>query len=100
MPVSIVIWENSRRVVVDASISASTNWRSIRLQLLFSKSSNPSSCLNPGITVSALQMTPFEAASSMPDHKQGKGGGFGICVELHGFREGGPQLIHSLLRTA
>jgi hypothetical protein len=56
--------------------------------------------LNPGITVSALQMTPFEAASSMPDHKQGKGGGFGICVELHGFREGGPQLIHSLLRTA
>jgi hypothetical protein len=45
-------------------------------------------------------MTPFEAASPMPDHKQGKGGGFGICVELHGFREGGPELIHSLLRTA
>lgn len=75
-------------------------WLSIRWQRHFSKWRNPSCGLNPGITVSALQMTPFEAASPMPDHKQGKDGGFGICVELHGFREGGPQLIHSLLRTA
>ena len=94
MPGSVAIWENSKRAV-DASMAVYSS------ALHFSHVAQPSHAgLNPGLTVSALQMPSFEPASPMPDHKQGKGGRFGIYVELHGFREGIPELIHPLLGTA